>query len=180
LNQAKPNKGHRCVARLVEAGKVSVVITQNIDNLHQDSGVPDEKLIELHGNASYARCLSCKQRHELSELKQQFLRDGNVSPCTACGGLVKTATISFGQPMPEEAMVRATRETMSCDLFIVLGSSLSIYPAAGLPELAKTNNAQLVIVNQQETPLDDLADLVISRKIGHVMQDVCKHLAADT
>jgi len=145
------------------------VITQNIDNLHQDSGVPKEKVIELHGNGSYAKCVSCQERYELVPIKEAFEKDGMPPACTLCGAPVKTATISFGQPMPELAMARAQRATQTCDLFIVLGSSLVVYPAAGFPELAKQLGARLVIVNREPTPLDDIADLVLHREIGPTM-----------
>jgi NAD-dependent deacetylase len=172
LRAALPNRGHRAVARLVSVGKASAVITQNIDGLHQASGVPADKVIELHGNSTYAHCLECGERYELDALREAFERDGDVPDCRACGGLVKTATISFGQAMPEAAMIRAEAETRACDLFLVLGSSLVVYPAAGFPEMAKRNGARLVIVNNEETPLDDIADLVIHRGIGEVMGTV--------
>src|SRR5258706_2422146 len=125
-----PNAGHYAVARLVERGKVSAVITQNVDNLHQDSGVPTDRVIELHGNASYAKCLECGERHELAELKESFLKAGEIPYCRRCGGLVKTATISFGQAMPAEPMVRAEAAALGFDAFLGLGSSLVVYPAA--------------------------------------------------
>jgi NAD-dependent deacetylase len=166
---ARPNAGHHAVARLVSAGKASSVITQNVDNLHQDSGVPAERVIELHGNASYAACLDCGLRHELEVLKQSFLGRGEIPACRDCGGLVKTATISFGQAMPQAAMARAEAEALACDLFLVLGSSLLVYPAAGLPVTAQRNGAVLAIVNREETPLDGLAELVIREDIGPVL-----------
>jgi NAD-dependent deacetylase len=171
---AAPNAGHYAVARLVARGKASVVITQNVDNLHQDSGVPSSRIIELHGNASYATCLDCGLRHELEVLKQSFLGRGEIPRCRECEGLVKTATISFGQAMPADKMTRAQEETLACDLFIVLGSSLVVYPAAGFPLLAKENGADLVIVNREATPQDDYADLVIRDSIGAVMSAVVK------
>ena len=164
-----PNQGHFAVARLVASGRCAAVITQNVDNLHQASGVADGQVVELHGNASYATCLECGLRHELEELRPVFEVEGRIPTCRDCGGLVKTATISFGQPMPEAAMLRAREEALAADLFIVLGSSLVVYPAAGFPEIAKRHGAQLVIVNMQETPLDDIADLVIRDGIGDVM-----------
>ncbi len=163
---ASPNAGHFAVARLVEQGKAGAVITQNVDNLHQDSGVPADKVIELHGNASYARCLACGARHELEELEPGFVERGEIPMCFHCAGLLKTATISFGQPMPEGPMTRAEAETLACDLFLVLGSSLVVRPAADFPLIAKRNGAQLVIVNREETPLDEIADLVIHDEIG--------------
>ena len=166
---AKPNRGHRAVAKLVEDGKATAVITQNVDNLHQESGVPDAHIVELHGNTRYAKCLACATRYELAELKQQFETLGRVEPCGRCGGIVKTATISFGQAMPEDAMARAQQATNHCDLFIVIGSSLVVYPAAGFPEYAKRSGAKLVIVNREPTPLDDIADLVLHEEIGPTM-----------
>ena len=166
-----PNAGHHAVARLVAQGKAASVITQNVDNLHQDSGVPPEKIIELHGNASYAKCLECGERHELAELKDSFLKAGEIPYCRVCGGLVKTATISFGQPMPLEPMQRAEEETLACDLFLVLGSSLVVYPAAGFPLLAKRNGAVLAIVNREPTDLDAYADLVLHDELGQVMSE---------
>jgi NAD-dependent deacetylase len=163
---AKPNAGHFAVARLVEQGKVAAVVTQNVDNLHQDSGVPADRIVELHGNASYAKCLECGERHELAELKDSFLKVGEIPYCRRCGGLVKTATISFGQPMPAGPMARAEAAALDCDLFLVLGSSLVVYPAAGFPLLAKQNGARLAIVNREPTDLDGYADLVLHDEIG--------------
>src|SRR5579862_2983464 len=122
-----PNAGHYAVERLVRAGKAPVVITQNVDNLHQDSGVPDDRVIELHGNASYATCLECGLRHELETLKRAYQTDGRLPQCRDCGGPVKTATISFGQAMPPEPMRRAEAATRNCDLFLVLGSLLVVH-----------------------------------------------------
>ncbi|MGI9169431.1 MAG: SIR2 family NAD-dependent protein deacylase [Caulobacteraceae bacterium] len=166
---AEPNAGHLAVADLVAQGKAGAVITQNVDNLHLDSGVPSDKVIELHGNASYATCLTCGLRHELADLKAPFLERGAIPACRDCGALVKTATISFGQPMPEEAMARARAATLACDLFLVLGSSLVVFPAAGFPLLAKRNGAMLAIVNREPTDQDCLADLVLHAEIGAAM-----------
>jgi NAD-dependent deacetylase len=162
---AKPNKGHMAVARLVRDGKVSAVITQNVDSLHQESGVPDAKVIELHGNASYAKCLKCSKRHELAYIKGVFDQSGDPPDCQ-CGGIIKSATISFGQSMPEAEMERAQDETLQCDLFMAIGSSLVVYPAAGFPLLAKRNGAKLVILNREATEQDPYADLVINGEIG--------------
>lgn len=164
---AEPNRGHLAVAALVRRGIVGHVITQNIDGLHQRSGVPADRVIELHGNATYAKCLNCGQRHEIEPIKAAFARDETLPICGACGSdLVKTATISFGQAMPEDEMRRAETATLECDLFIVLGSSLVVYPAAGFPVVAKRNGAKLAIVNREPTDLDDMADLVVNAEIG--------------
>lgn len=171
LRQATPNRGHRAVAELIRRGKAISVITQNIDGLHQDSGIPDDRVIELHGNTTYAHCLECNQRYEIEALRVDFEKDRIVPHC-ACGGWVKTATISFGQAMPVDAMRRAERDTLQADLFISIGSSLVVYPAAGFPELAKRNGARLVIVNRDATGLDGIADLVLNRSIGETLGTV--------
>lgn len=163
---AEPNAGHRALAKLVEQGRMSAIITQNVDGLHQRSGVPDSKVIELHGNSTYASCLDCGHRHELDPIRKAFLGSGKLPLCVKCDGIVKTATISFGQAMPEIQMARAQDETMACDLFIVLGSSLVVYPAAGFPRIAKRRGARLVIVNREATDQDDDADMVIHAEIG--------------
>ena len=166
FGKAAPNRGHRAVDALVHRGKVRAVITQNIDGLHQASGIPDDQVIELHGNTTYAACLDCGQRYELAPIRAAFEAGGDAPRCTDCEGLVKTATISFGQSMPAEPMRRAEEETIAADLFIVLGSSLVVYPAAGFPFAAKRNGAKLVIVNRDPTEMDDIADLVLHRAIG--------------
>jgi len=166
---ASPNAGHAAVARLVASGKASAVITQNVDNLHQESGVPADQVIELHGNASHAKCLACEACYEFDLFETPFRERGEIPACPACGGLVKTATVSFGQPMPKEPMARATDEALACDLFLVLGSSLVVTPAADIPVLAKQNGAGLVIVNREPTDMDRLADLVLHDEIGPVM-----------
>ena len=172
LENAKPNKGHRSVARLVEQDKCIAVITQNVDNLHQDAGVPDNKVIELHGNAGYAKCLTCDIRYEMADLEAQYREIGRVQPCSRCGGIVKSATISFGQAMPEAAMQRAQEATEACDLMIVAGSSLVVYPAAGFPEYAKQLGARVAILNREQTPLDAIADVVVNREIGPTLSFV--------
>ena len=167
---ALPNEGHKGIAELVARGMVASVITQNIDNLHQASGVPPELVIEIHGNTRYARCLSCGARAELGAIRAHFEAHGDPPDCPFCGGLLKTATISFGQSMPEAEMERAQDATLACDVFLVLGSSLVVYPAAGFPALAKEAGARLAIVNRDPTELDGLADLVLHAEIGPVMR----------
>lgn len=162
----RPNAGHDAIAALVAREVASHVITQNIDNLHQMSGVPAEQVIELHGNTRYAKCLECGARVELEPIRVHFDAYGEPPDCRECGGLLKTATISFGQAMPEHEMERAERATRACDLFLVLGSSLVVYPAAGFPLLAKRGGAKLAIVNREPTDIDDFADLVLHAEIG--------------
>jgi len=166
MRAAEPNRGHRAVAQLVRQGVCACVITQNIDGLHQRSGVPDDKIVELHGNSTYAACLDCALRHELDPILAAFEKDETLPICARCGGMVKTATISFGQRMPLQAVERAEREALASDLFIVLGSSLVVFPAANLPRLAKRHGAYLVIVNRELTDQDGIADLVIHADIG--------------
>lgn len=169
LGVAIPNRGHRAVAELVRQGKASAVVTQNIDNLHQVSGIPDDQVIELHGNVTYATCLDCGIRYDLEPILEAFARDETLPVCQTCEGIVKTATISFGQMMPEEPMRRAQQETLACDLFLVLGSSLVVYPAAAFPEMAKQSGAKLAIINRDPTHLDGVADIVINDGIGHIL-----------
>ena len=172
MQKAEPNAGHRALAKLVERGKMTAIITQNVDGLHQRSGVPESRIIELHGNATYATCLDCGQRYELEPIRKAFLGKGTLPVCEKCEGIVKTATISFGQAMPEIPMLRAQEETLACDLFIVLGSSLVVYPAAGFPRVAKKNGAGLVIINRDPTDQDDDADLVVHAEIGPTLSRV--------
>jgi NAD-dependent deacetylase len=166
---ARPNRGHLGLAALVACGRMPAVITQNIDGLHQASGLADHQVIELHGNGTYAKCLRCGRRHELAWIRDRLEATGEPPDCEACGGILKAATISFGQAMPEEAMAPARRFALTCDLFLVAGSSLVVHPAALLPALAKENGARLVIVNRDPTPLDGVADLVIREEIGPVL-----------
>jgi NAD-dependent deacetylase len=168
----QPNDGHKAVAELVARGQVSHVITQNIDALHQISGVPAARVIELHGNTRDARCLDCGTDAELADVLAHFRTHGDAPDCAACGGLIKTATVSFGQPMPEGEMARAQQAALACDLMLVLGSSLSVYPAAGFPLLAKRNGARLAILNRDQTPQDPYADLVLNAEIGPTLRAV--------
>jgi NAD-dependent deacetylase len=167
---ARPSRGHKAVARLVERAKAAAVITQNIDGLHQAAGVPAEKVIELHGNGTYARCLGCEQRYELDWVRERFEASREAPDCPDCGAPIKSATISFGQAMPEAAMRRAEAETLACDLFLAIGSSLVVYPAAGFPLLAKEAGAKLVIINREPTDLDSHADLLVRGDIGDAME----------
>ena len=167
--RAKPGRGHRALASLYRSGKSPGLITQNIDNLHQASGIDVSDVIELHGNTTYALCLDCSRRYELSWVKEKFEVAGQRAPDCACGGYIKTATVSFGQAMPPEAMERAEDLTKSCDLFLAVGSSLVVWPAAGFPLMAKRNGAVLVIINREATEFDDIADLVVRNDIGDTL-----------
>jgi len=169
---AKPNLGHLAISKMAQSGKMASLITQNIDGLHQASGVPDAMIIELHGNATYSTCLDCAKRYENQPIKDAFQATGALPVCDACGGHIKTATISFGQAMPEAAMLRAQEATLACDLFIAIGSSLVVFPAAGFPVMAKDNGARLVILNRDPTEMDAQADLVINDEIGAILRQV--------
>jgi NAD-dependent deacetylase len=166
MERARPNAGHLALVELFRRGKLRCVITQNVDGLHEASGLPPEAVIELHRNATYAHCLSCGKRYELEALLAEVLATDVAPACDACEGIVKTATISFGQTMPEGPMRLAEAATRRCDLMIAVGSSLQVYPAAGFPVLAKQLGARLVILNRDPTGLDAIADLVIHAEIG--------------
>jgi len=172
INKAKPNQGHQKIAEIMKKKDLSHLITQNVDNLHQESGVNDSQITELHGNATYAKCLDCQLRYDLAKLKETFLSTKEPPLCSSCNGLIKTATISFGQPMPEEEMVIAQKKSISCDLFICIGTSLAVFPAADLPVLAKETGSQLVIINYEPTQMDHIADLVINRDISEVFSEI--------
>jgi len=171
FGQAQPGRGHRALASLYRARKVPAVVTQNIDNLHQASGIASEHVVELHGNTTYALCLDCARRYEVSWVRERMDAGNGCAPdCPACGGYIKTATISFGQAMPDAAMRRAEELTLSCDLFLAIGSSLVVWPAAGFPLMAKRNGARLIIINREPTDFDDIADLVVHHDIGTVLE----------
>ena len=176
IGEAQASAGHLAVARLVERGHVSRVITQNIDGLHEEAGVPRERIIEIHGNGTYAKCLSCRLRHEISWVSDVIMREARAPACTGCGGIVKSATMSFGQAMPEQEMADARAATLDADLFIAVGSSLQVFPAAGFPVMAKQNRTPLVILNREETGLDGLADLVVNAEIGPVMAALIRRI----
>ncbi len=173
--KAKPGRGHRALAGLYRAGKAPAVVTQNIDNLHQISGIAPADVIELHGNTTYAVCLECTQRYELSWVWQKFEAAGRHAPDCDCGGYIKTATVSFGQGMPAEPMQRAEELSRNCDVFLAIGSSLVVWPAAGFPLMAKRNGAALVIINREPTEFDDVADLVVRHDIGDVLAPFIAH-----
>jgi NAD-dependent deacetylase len=173
---ARPGRGHQALASLYRAGKVPAVVTQNIDNLHQSSGIRDADVVELHGNTTYASCLGCGTRYDLPWVRERFDAKGGRAPdCPDCGDPIKTATVSFGQAMPEGAMARAHDLATACDLFLAIGSSLVVWPAAGFPLTAKRHGAKLVIVNREETEFDDTADLVIRGDIGTVLAPFISH-----
>jgi len=175
FSTARPGRGHVALASLHRLGKIPAVITQNIDNLHQASGFAADKVVELHGNTTYATCLDCGRRYELAWVKERFEAAGHAPDCGDCGGYLKSATISFGQAMPEAAMRRAEALSSACNLFLAIGSSLVVWPAAGFPLEAKRKGARLVILNRDPTDFDDMADLVIRADIGHTLEPFIIH-----
>jgi NAD-dependent deacetylase len=171
---AKPNEGHRALARLEAIGKIVAVITQNIDGLHQDAG--SRRVLELHGTSRHCVCLKCQARFD-PDLVQEWLEAGvDVPRCDRCGGLLKSATISFGQALPADVLTEAVELCMSTDLVLAIGSSLVVEPAASLPLQAKQNGARLVIINRTETPLDGLADVVLRDSIGASLTGIVEAL----
>ena len=167
-----PNDGHRAVKGLWDQGKLVCAITQNVDNLHQASGLPDEAVVELHGNAGYATCLSCGCYHDIEALRADFEATETPPACRDCGGVVKVATISFGQSMPIAPLRRAEAAVRDCDLCLVLGSSLVVFTAATLPLLAKSHGARLAILNREPTDLDGEADVVLNDEIGPCLREI--------
>jgi NAD-dependent protein deacetylase/lipoamidase len=165
--RAQPNAGHLTIARWEQAGRIEAVITQNIDGLHQQAG--SRRVLELHGTARWVACIDCDERYEPLPLIEAFRAQQAVPPCAACGGRLKSATISFGQSMPIDLMRESVELAERSDLFLAIGSSLVVYPAAGLPELARSHGAKLVIINRDPTDQDGTADAVIHEPIGETL-----------
>jgi NAD-dependent deacetylase len=172
MKHVQPNAAHEAVAELERIGKVNHVITQNIDGLHQQAGSSPEKVIELHGTARSVSCLSCKKKYSRDAVQELIAQGGKVPRCGDCSGLLKPDTISFGQAMPEKETAEAYRRSGECDLFIVIGSSLVVQPAASMPFLAKENGAKLIIINRDSTSYDNLADYVIHGSAGMIMSSI--------
>jgi len=176
MKNALPNAGHLAIAELENLGKLDCLIAQNIDGLHFKAGNSQEKVLELHGTAMYVTCLDCGKRYERDEIQARLSKEEKAPRCEACEGLLKPATISFGQAMPERETTEAYRRSESCDLFIVVGSSLVVHPAAAMPVVAKRAGAKLVIVNRDQTACDNLADLIIHDQAGPVMAAILTHV----
>ena len=172
LTEAEPNLAHHAIAELHRLGKLDCVITQNIDSLHQKAGVPEEKVFELHGNMQWVVCLSCGRRFPMPEVLQR-IRDGmEVPDCPDCRGILKPDAVFFGEALPQETLREAIRRAQNCDLMIVIGSTLVIYPAAYIPTYATEAGAKLAIVNLTPTPFDQHAEVVIRGKAGEIMSRV--------
>ncbi len=176
IKKAKPNQAHLALAELERLGKLDCVITQNIDGLHFKAGNSEERVIQLHGTAIFVSCLNCNKRYDRDEIQQRILRGQKAPRCDDCGGILKPATISFGQSMPERETEDAYRRSSACNLFIVVGSSLVVQPAAQMPLVAKRSGARLAIINRDPTPYDDLADIVIHGQAGSVMASIMEHV----
>ena len=170
----EPNPAHMAIAELEELGKLSAVVTQNVEELHQKAGNSHEKVLELHGNMWKIRCLECEAPYPWEEAYSCLEQGGEVEDCPRCGGLLKPATISFGQQLPMKTLKEAQQRSRSCDLFISIGSSLVVYPAAFLPQMAKESGAKLAIINRESTPFDAMADLVIHGQAGESMETAMK------
>ncbi|MBD3236436.1 MAG: NAD-dependent protein deacylase [Candidatus Eisenbacteria bacterium] len=166
MSQAEPNPGHRALAAMERAGRLHSVITQNIDGLHQQAG--SQRVIELHGNTRRILCLECGERHAFEEV-YEILQLRNPPPCRACGGMLKPDVVFFGEPLPAAALMEAGQAIADCDLLIAIGSSLVVYPAAALPEQAKRQGADLMLVNLTPTAYDSIADVVLPASAGEVL-----------
>ena len=172
MKDAQPNRAHLAIAALERTGKLLAVVTQNIDHLHHKAGNTSEKIIEIHGTAFSVSCLSCGKRYERDLIEERIRSGVKVPYCDDCFGILKPETISFGQAMTQDKMSRAIRHADECDLCIVLGSSLVVYPAASIPIRAVESGAKLMIINRDETPLDPHADLVVHDSVGKVLGDI--------
>jgi NAD-dependent deacetylase len=171
--QAQPNGGHRALVALERAGRLLALVTQNIDGLHQRAGSSPEMVIEVHGTMRDVMCMACGWRGPMQPVLDR-VRNGEDDPaCGRCGGILKSATISFGQPLVPKVIERATRAAERCDLLLAVGSSLQVFPAAGIVPLAKETGARLVIVNAEPTPFDEMADVVLRDPIGRVLPAMC-------
>jgi NAD-dependent deacetylase len=175
IQQAQPNTGHSAIARLDQMGLLAALITQNVDGLHQEAGLADEKIIELHGNTRRIRCMSCRNITATEEI-QARLQSGDAAPECECGGYLKPDTISFGQAMPVDAVEKAAALSHTSDFFLVVGSTLLVQPAAHMPVYAKQNNAFLAIVNLSDTPCDNMCDVLIRGKAGVVLQRIVEEV----
>jgi NAD-dependent deacetylase len=169
---AKPNRAHYAIAELEELGKLDCVITQNVDGLHQAANVSEDKVIELHGTWRWVKCLSCGRRYPSDDIRARVLAGDEEPVCEECKGMLKSATVLFGEAMPLEETAEAERRSRRCDLCIVIGSSLVVYPAAQMPFYALASGAKVVIINEGDTPMDDQAHVRIYEKAGEVMSRV--------
>jgi NAD-dependent deacetylase len=171
---AEPNDAHRALVRLERTGRLQAIVTQNIDGLHQRAGSDPARVIEIHGTIFEVECLGCGERGPMREALDRVEAGEIDPPCRACGGILKSATISFGQAMDQHSLVAAHRAVGGCDLLLAIGTSLTVYPAAGLVDVARAAGARVVIVNGSPTPYDDVADAVVREPIGRVLPDLVR------
>ncbi|MCS7002944.1 MAG: hypothetical protein NZ518_08860, partial [Dehalococcoidia bacterium] len=175
VRAASPNPAHHAIAALERRVADFTLATQNVDGLHAAAGVPDDHLLEIHGSARFAKCLSCRRRFARDDsVALPIDLDAGVPRCPSCGGLLKSGGVSFGEPLPERELQRATAHARHADLFVVVGSSLTVFPAANLPRLARDHGARLVIINLGPTKLDALADLRVDAKAGEFLPPVAR------
>lgn len=175
--KARPNPSHQALAELERIGKLDCIITQNIDSLHQEAGSSPDRVIELHGTGRRVYCLDCGARFPSEKIYERIRRETlDIPDCTACGGMLKQAVISFGEPMPERETAEAERRSAQCDLFVVVGSSLVVYPAASMPLIATRGGAKLVIVNSEPTAQDMFADAVLRGKAGELLPEIVRRV----
>ena len=177
VKDVQPNAAHYAVAELDKLGKLDCVVTQNIDNLHQLAGVPDEKVFELHGNMQYVRCLGCRKRYPMAEIVARLATE-ELPECEACKGILKPDAVYFGEMLPQAVLSEASRRANQCDLCVVIGSTLVVYPAAYIPEYAHNAGAKIIIINIGSTPMDSRAAVRIDGKAGETMGTVMKHVRA--
>ena len=175
LKSAEPNAAHRFLAALERRGGLRRLVTQNIDGLHQRAGSSAERVIEIHGTALEVTCLTCGARQDRDPVQARFAA-GDLDPHCPCGGLLKPATISFGQAMPERETSLALADAADADVFLVVGSSLVVYPAASLPGVALDNGAKLIIINREPTPYDQVATLSLQGSAGEILTAVAGEL----
>ena len=173
---AKPNPAHYAIAELDRLGRLDCVITQNVDNLHQKAGVPDDKVFELHGNMQWAVCLSCGRRYSFEQIKARLDKGEEIPDCEDCHGLLKPDAVFFGEQLPQKVLQEATRRSYDCDLFIVIGSTLVVYPAAYMPGYATQAGARLVIINLSSTPMDREAAVLIRARAGEAMPRIVERV----
>ncbi|KPJ53417.1 MAG: hypothetical protein AMJ37_01435 [Dehalococcoidia bacterium DG_18] len=172
IEMARPTLAHYAIAELDKMGKLDCVITQNVDGLHQKAGVPEEKVIELHGSLRWLNCVNCGRRYPMIEVAERLGEGEDESICSECGGMLKSATVSFGEPPPTKETSKAEQHSRNCDLFMLLGSSLMVYPAANMPIHAIESGAKLVIINVGTASLDQQASVLINGKVGEVLPKI--------
>ena len=170
--KAEPNPAHYAIAELDRLGRLDCVITQNVDNLHQKAGAPVDRVFELHGNMLWAVCLTCGKRYPFEQLKVRLDNGEEIPDCEACQGILKPDAVFFGEALPQKVLEEAMLRSSSCDLFIVIGSSLVVYPAAYMPTYAVSSEAKLVIINLSSTPMDGQADVLVRAKAGETMSKI--------